>query len=359
MKPIYCVIAAALSCGSGFSQEIVSYLNYIRQYQTPSGVAFDASDMVAQSGSQLSPLSIQKNGARFELWTFKSSSLSGISEYLLGSSYVASYIPTGKVTISSADTTSEVPRTQVGQNFYVTIECGGLLKGATDPEASKSVTFQHHVQSYGVGGDGVTIDRTQATLFKTVAITENTATPPTALTYTVTSIPGADLNKIRGEERFTLRSLPDERDDYKVASLIIDSSYIQIWPVSDGSIQGFDSLTKDKESGLPLVRYSAPQITLTLNDLYPSSTTYAQVYKGAPQLGTEGTILDGSSLIINNSVPVSQVLILSDYEAVFTDDGQWTMELLTKTPFGITRLAYVTFTLDRTMKVKGTISTIE
>ncbi len=353
MKPIYCVIAAALSCGTGFSQEVVSYLNYIRQFQTPSGVAFDASNMVAKSGSQLSPLSIQKNGARFELWTFKSSSLSGITEYLLGSSYVASYIPTGKVTVHSADTTSEVPRTQVGQDFYVTIECGGLLKGATDPEASKSVTFQHHVQSYGVGGGGVNIDRDQATLFKAISITENGTQ---TLTYTVPSIPAADLRKVRGEERFTIRSLPDERDDYKVASLIIDSSYIQIWPLSDGSIQGFESLAKDKASGLPLVRYSAPQVTLTMNDLYPSSTYYAQVYKGAPQLNTEGTII--AQRIVNEPFPFNDVQTVSDYEAAFTDDGQWTMELLTKTPFGIDRLAYVTFMLDRTMKVKGTITTI-
>jgi hypothetical protein len=349
MKSLYFAALASLSCGSGFSQEVISYLNYIRQFQTPSGVAYDASNAVANSGSMLSPLPIEKNGARFQLWTFKSSSLSGITEYLLGSSYVASYIPTAILTVYSDDTTSIVPRTQVGRNFYVRLVCDGLLKGATDPEASKSVNFQHHVQSYGVGGDGVNIDRTQATIFKEISITENGTQN---LTYTFTAIPGAVPAKIRGEERFTIRSLPDERDDYRVESLIIDSSYIQIWPVSDGSISGL----ADNQ----VVRYSAPQLTITMNDLYPSSTTYAQVYKGAPQLGVEGTILPGSSLIINDSVPNSRVLILKGYEEAFTEDGVWTMELLTKTPFGTDRLDYVSFTLDRTMKIKNTsINTIE
>jgi hypothetical protein len=348
MKLLYYSVLASLSCASGFSQEVISYLNYIRQYQTPSGVAYDASNAVANSGSILSPLPIEKNGARFELWTFKSSSLTGITEFLLGSSYVASYIPVATISVYSDDTTSIVPRTQVGRNFHVQIECSGLLKGATDPAASKSINFQHHVQSYGVGGDGVNVDRSQATLLKEVSISENGTQN---LTYTVSSIPGTDLTKIRGEERFTIRSLADDRDDYHAESLIINSNYIQIWPVSDGSITG---ITNNQ-----VLRYSAPQLTLTLNDLYPSSTTYAQAYKGAPQLGVEGSIVPGSSLIINDSVPNNRVLILKGYEEVFTEDGVWTIELITKTPFGSDRLAYVSFSLDRTMKINGSVNTIE
>jgi hypothetical protein len=357
MKSLYFAALASLSCGSGFSQEVISYLNYIRQFQTPSGVVFDASDFVANSGSMLSPLPIEKNGARFELWTMKSSAATieelEASKIRLSSTYVASYIPTVNLTVYSDDATSIIPRTQVGRNFYVRLECGGLLKGATDPEASKRFNFKHHVQSYGAGGDGQNIDRDQATLFKEISITENGVQN---LTFTFTSVPGADfanLSKIRGEERFSAWSLPDDRDGYHVDSLPLTTDvYIQIWPVSDGSISGL----ADNQ----VVRYSAPQVTLTMNGLYPSSTTYAQVYKGAPQLGVEGTILPGSSLIINDSVPNNRVLILKGYEEAFTEDGVWTMELLTKTPFGTDRLDYVSFTLDRTMKIKNTsINTIE
>jgi hypothetical protein len=69
----------------------------------------------------------------------------------------------------------------------------------------------------------------------------------------------------------------------------------------------------------------------------------------------------GSALVVNDSVPQNKILTLkdSDYNSVFDADGLWTMELLTKTPFGIDRLAYVSFSLDRTMKVNGSFTTIE
>jgi hypothetical protein len=102
-----------------------------------------------------------------------------------------------------------------------------------------------------------------------------------------------------------------------------------------------------------------PQVTLTTNDLYPSSTTYAQVYKGEARLGVAGIIIPGSAVSIKDSVPQDKVLVFDDYDEVFDEDGRWTMELLTVTPFGTDRLDYVTFDLDRTMKVNGTFVTIE
>lgn len=350
MKTLQCIIFASTSCGFAYASESDSYLNLIRQFQTPSAVTWDASDNVAASGEQPSALAINPGGARFELWTMKSSPETGITEYLLSSNYVGEYIPTAIVTISSEDDTSSIPRTRADRPFYVDILIDGL-KFPSDPnfpEASKSVNLDRHVQSYGVGGTGVDIDRTQASLLTESSITANGTK---RLVFTLTSVPGADLTKIRGEERFTVKSLPDIRGDYRVESMTIASKFIQIWPVADGSISG---ITPGQ-----LVRYSAPQVTLTLNDLYPSSTTYAQVYKGASQLGMEGKIIPGSSLIINDSVPNSRVLVLKGYESVLEEDGEWTMELITKTPFGTERLAYVSFNLDRTMKIKGSFTTIE
>ena len=54
-----------------------------------------------------------------------------------------------------------------------------------------------------------------------------------------------------------------------------------------------------------------------------------------------------------------RVLVINDYSDALGEDGLWTIELLTQTPFGIDRLAYVTFNLDRTMKVRGALSTSE
>ena len=64
-------------------------------------------------------------------------------------------------------------------------------------------------------------------------------------------------------------------------------------------------------------------------------------------------------MIVNDSVPQNRVLVVNNYDSVFDADGRWTMELLTVTPFGTDRLAYVSFDLDRTIEMNGTFTTIE
>ena len=338
------IIASSFSWGLGLADEVFSYTNYIRQYQMPSDVSWDASDTVAANGTQLSALAINPGGARFDLWTMKSSSVTGLTEYLLDTSYVGTYVPVATVVIRSEDGSATSPRTRADRPYYVDVTVSGLLAGATDPEPSKSVKFLRHVQSYGVGGTGIGIDRTQATLLTQTSISTN---GKQTLTFLVNSIPGADRSKIRGEERFSIFSL----EDYQAPESQLASQTIQIWPVADGTISG---IAQDQ-----LIRFAMPSVTLALNDLYPNSTTYAQVYKGNPQLGKTGKIVPGSGLVINDSVPQSRVLSLSNYDTVFDSDGRWTMELLTVTPFGTDRLAYLSFDLDRTIEVNGSFTTIE
>ena len=52
-------------------------------------------------------------------------------------------------------------------------------------------------------------------------------------------------------------------------------------------------------------------------------------------------------------------MTLSNWDSVFTQDGQWTIELIAETPFGIERLDYRTFTLDRTIQMNGGVTTSE
>ncbi len=334
---LFSILSASLFCATqAWSQ---TYTNFIRQIQYPTGVVWDAA--VPQSGERLSALAIDPGGARFELWTVNSS---GPASVLLGSSYVGTYIPLASVTIRSEDLAAAVPRTRADRPFYVDVTISGLLSGATDPVASKSVKFLRHVQSYGVGGTGVGIDRTQATLLTQSSIAANGTQ---SLTFLINSVPGADRSKVRGEERFSVFTLAD----YQAPESQIASQYIQVWPVADAGISGI-------EQG-QLVRYSLPQLTLTMNDLYPNSTTYAQVYKGNASRGVKGTIVPGSALTVADSVPLNRVLTLKNYDSVFETDGRWTMEILTVTPFGTDRLAAVTFDLDRTMKLNGTFTCIE
>lgn len=352
MKTQHFLIAAMLAAPAPLlAQNGSTFTNYIRQVQLPEQAAgaVERSVDVSATGESLSPLAIDPGGARFELWTVKSSPL---TSYLLDTRYVGTFVPIAQVAIRSEDPYQVIPRTRADRPFYVDISIDGLLSDPGAPEAAKKVNFLRHVQSYGASGTGEGIDRSQATLYTQQEMDQNVATTP--LTYVITALPGSNSLKKRGEERFSFWSLDDNQGpEYHVPPSQLASQFIQIWPVADGSIAG---ITPNQ-----LVRFSLPNVTLTLNDLYPESHTYAQVYKGPPALGTVGKIVGGSSKQLHTATPESHVLVLSGYDSVFDEggDGQWTMELVTETPFGADRLSYVTFHLDRTIEMNGTVTTID
>ena len=331
-----------------------AFTNFIRQVQLPSPPVVEYDKSVSASstttGAIQSPLGIDPGGARFELWTVKNTNPP--TSYLLDSKYVGTFVPMSTLKITTEDSAYlAIPRTRADRPYSVTVTVEGLITGnPAAPVASQSVNLLRHVQSYGTTGTGVNIDRTQATLKTTTSLNQNRlAANPYVFNFTVNEIPGSDRAKIRGEERFSIYSL----DDYQSPAAQLAAQFVQIWPVADGAIAG---ITNNQ-----LIRFALPNVTLTLNDLYPDSNTYAQVYKGAPALGKTGWIVPGSSLIYKDSVPTSRVLSLTGYDSVFDEggDGQWTMELITVTPFGADRLAYVTFSLDRTIEMNGSVKTQE
>lgn len=330
-----------LLISSAMAQPGIDYSNWVRQVQLPSNVRWDVP--VAGEGEIISPLAIDPGGARFELWTVRADPL---TVFLLDTRYVGTYVPMADVTILSEDpnTYNAIPRTRADRPFIVDVNVTGLLSGDGVPEASKSVKLLRHVQSYGAGGTGEGIDRNMATLIDQRTLVNNAIH---RLSYAINSVPGADRAKVRGEERFSVFS----QADYQAPESQLSSMYIQIWPVADGSISGIASNQ--------LIRFDVPSITLTLNDLYPDSRTYAQVYKGNPVLGTQGTVVPGSALIVYEAVPQNRVLTIQNWDTVLTSDGRWTLELLTATPFGIDRLAHVSFDVDRTIEANGTFTTIE
>jgi len=302
------------------------YACFIRQVQMPSSVIYDTP--VSLEGEALSPLPLDTVGSRFELWAVESSSFKA---FLLDTTVVGPYLPTAAVTFRSEDPYSVLPRTRADRPFYVDVTVQGLRNEEEGPPESNGVTLIRHVQSYGATGTGADLDRDQATFLSQSSITTNGAQ---TLTFAFNSIPGSDRAKVRGEERLSVFSL----EGYAMPESLISSKFIQIWPVANGTITG---ITQGQVIGAVV-----PEITFQLNDLYPSSSTYAQVYEGSPQLGTTGTLVPGSSITLNDSIPANRVLTLSNYDAVFDSDGLWTMELLTQTPFGTDRLAHVSFTVQ-------------
>lgn len=316
-----------------------AFTNFIRQIQINSGTEWQVN--VAQTGEQLSPLAIDPGGARFELWTVRNSSF---TDYLLDHKYVGTYVPQATIVIESEDPYVTLSRTRADRPFTVVMTLVGMSTDPSAPQAARMVKLQHHVQSSGAGGVGIEIERDDANLLGDGYIEENGTF---TFEYSLTYVPGTNRSKVRGEERFTVMSLPD----YQAPESQLASRYIQIWPVADASISG---IVEDQS-----LRFSSPSITLNLNDLYPDSRTYAQLYPGPPQLGTIGIIVPGSAVVINDAVPQNRVLILDDWDSVIEESGEWTMELLTETPFGVDRLDYVTFTINRNIEVNGTVTTVE
>lgn len=342
MKTLLTLVSALLLFASTRAAAQVDYVNFIRQVQVPSGVQWDMTVAAASEGDgTAAPLPIDTAGARFELWTVNSATLAA---FLLGTQYVGTYVPTATVTIQSEDPYAVVPRTRADRPFTVTVTVADLLSGPEDPAAAKSVDLFRHVQAYGPGGVGLELDRSQAQLLSQASISQNGVQ---TLSYAVTSVPGEDRTKVRGEENFAVYSLAD--DQGPAAELA--SKRIQIWPVADGAIAGITSGAK--------VNFKSPPLTFTLNDLYPTSRTYAQAYPGEARMGVTGKVIPGSSLVISNEMPQDRVILVKDYGEVFDADGVWTVELLTETPFGIDRLAYVTFEVNLTIRVTGTVTTME
>lgn len=315
------------------------FTNFIRQIQYPSNVVRDIN--VDPGGQQESPLSIEPGGARFELWTVRNNPL---TSYLLDTQYVGAYIPTAQVTIWSEDPYTVIPRTRADRPYWASIVVSGLLSEEEAPPAAKQVHITLHSQGYGENGNGDNIDRTQANLRAQGYIYGNGTY---SLYFPWRYLPSADSTKARGEERLSAYSI----EDYQAPIDVLASKYIQIWPVADATITGIaqNALYKSK----------LPNVNINLNDLYPDTRVYAQVYQGDAQLGTEGTIVPGSALIINHSVPQDRILTLSDWDESFPDDGRWTLEVITVTPFGTERLAHVTFELDRTIEFNGSVTTVE
>ncbi len=318
-----------------------SYTNFIRQVQMPSGVQWDVP--VAATGERTSELALDGGGARFELWTVLSAPF---TTYQLDTRHVSTYAPTADVAISSEDPYTVVPRTRADRPFAVTLKVEGLLNQTGAPESSKAVKLLRHAQSYGAEGIGRNLNRSQATLISQSLLTQNGTR---TLSYTINSVPGSDRAKVRGEERFSVFSLA-EPGTGEVESQIA-SRHIQIWPVADGSIAGIAPGEK--------VRHQMPQLTFTANDIYPGGMVYAQAYKGQAKLGTQGTLITGTSYGPIGDVPEGRVMVLDRYDSALDSDGIWTIELLTLTPFGIDRLAHVTFEIDREITVNGNITTIE
>lgn len=268
---------------------------------------------------------------------------------MLAEKVVGAFIPEAVVRLQSGDPYFP-PRTRADQPYTASIAIGRLpTEGQEIPEGvptkvtlDKSYKLYHptlHIPSENGSGQGNYSASLEFSLNGTYGIPS-----------IYQSLPGNSPTKSIGEETFSaFVNLGTNGSRAKIAS-----STIQIWPVCNAEIQGID----------PGKVYAGPPANgkVVLTDLYPDSVTYAQIYKGSPSLGSDGFKIPSSIFSVNTFAPQNTVVPLSDLIAGITDDGTYTIEVLTITPFHNRqpeRVAHLSFELKRTISVRATMATME
>lgn len=260
---------------------------------------------------------------------------------------IGTYIPEAHIFLNSADPYFP-PRTRADQPFSATVAVSRLPVDTTDlPEGVPTkVTMARtyrlydrtlHIPSENGSGQGAYdqgFEFTKNGTFIIPGIYQN--------------LPGETPTKAIGEESFTASvKLGDVR-------ATVGASTIQIWPVCTARFEGI-------EQG-KTYHASPSEARVVLTDLYPDSVTYAQVYKGSPVLGTNGIKLPSSAFSINTFAPQNAVVPLADVTEELGEDGTYTIEVLTITPFNDRqpeRIAYLSFELKRTISIRTMSTTME
>jgi len=300
MKTIYtAMITAAVALQAAEAND--NFQNFIFQTEnTQEGnpPAVRSSDL-APSGTRTG-LAVGPNGSNLELWTINK--------------------------LTNEDT-------RVDQPFTVNYTVEGLDQSDPQaPDAAKSVNFIHEVVSNGSAP--VAQPSSQITQNGSTSVVKNTA------------IVAPDLTTANGTETFTITTLATDADG---PAKELASAAVQILPIAQGSISGFD----------PDVSYNRfPDINVSLTDLYPTSNTYLRVLRedgsGEPIIvNTSFVSLDGSESTVSRDFTVIDI---NDF---ITEAGNYIVEVVHDTVFDETGegivLASMTGTKKTTIKVNGTL----
>jgi hypothetical protein len=333
------LLTSILLCSQAFAAG-EGYTNFIRQTQQETGVVWNMP--VVSKGQAASSGVLDGKGALFQLWTIESATA---KDHLLDQKLVGAYLPVASITVKTLDPYTKVSRTRADQPFTVTYQVSGLLAGANLPLASTRVLLEHHTAAY-TASKQTSIPLTTALSGKPISSAYLTNNGTATLAFPVSNLKATDPTKVNGEEHFVIHALSDG----SITQTQIASAFVQVWPVATGGVQGIAAGQK--------IRFSLPALTATYTDVYPESSIWLQIYKGAEKLGTEGTIIPGSYWVNPNAYSAGNLLSVTDYNSLATEDGEYTIEMLTLTPFGLERLSHVTFSVDRTLQIRAQMGEI-
>lgn len=332
---------------------------WVRQTDLATGQIYDT-PIVGAGGSYTAPVRVNETGSLYELFARGTAWDSNI--YLLDTKLIGTYNPEVEISITSEDSyvrgdpasATFVKRTRADRPFTVNIQVDGLVENSTST-AERTVYLAVHGRNYGA--ETYSALNQEAYLLEEANL-ENGSYTFGPLYHHLTS---PTLSSGNGEETFTIVRYAS----YQVPDTILAQPKVEIWPVASASISNIE------EGQLFIDRI--PAVVVTLNHLYPDSLTYIQIYKGGQVLGTTGTVLASTERKFGRfynpeqteepaNVPQNLSITVNDLSNYTADDGIYTVEVMTHTPFfgrAAERLYHVTFEVDRIISTRGQISTTE
>lgn len=321
---------------------------------------------VSTSGSRASLAPVPEGGSEFELWALNPDA-GDDAETLVDTEIVSAYLPEGELSITTPDDhVGDIPRTRIDQGFTLRYGITGLLPNSPEaPLAAREVLLDHKVASYApgfikgednfglLGGEASPADgvlQGVSNLLGSLLGTESdfaqrslTRNGDDQIVFQTANIPGGDIYSDAGVETFRLFALADA----STTQARLAEAKVRVWPLAQASFKGI----------VPDETYTRiPEIQVDLKSLYPQSETWVQIYPGTQVLGTEGTKLNESAIPWDDEVPLSTTLVFRDLDRLLTEEGQWTIEVLTRTPFGTERLAWRSLVVGRTLEVRGMLN---
>ncbi|MGJ8724644.1 MAG: hypothetical protein ACSHYB_08815 [Roseibacillus sp.] len=327
------------------------------QHQLATGGTHET--FVAAEGQGLSAAPVPEGGSEFILRAVRQTD-SGMEEVIIDRETVGSYMPSGELTITTEDPYSgPIPRTRIDRGFTLAYEVDGIVQESASsdvPLAARQVLLDHEVANYDVGTIqtpllgaviSVVVEDVFGELLPAVNFDQRmiTSNGLQNLSFSASNIAGDNVYQDAGVETFRLYALPDG----EIAQLQLDEVKVQVWPMTEAEMTGVE---------MHETYTTIPEIAVELSNLYPDSTTWVQLYLGEHEPGTEGEMVNESTIVVEDVLPRSTRLVFRDLPQYFTENGLWTLEVLTETPFGIEILDYTTLDValdvDKdTIKVRG------
>lgn len=389
-------VLAAIAVAMSVSASGAEVANEIRQIPLDAGLPVQFLYNLPDVGTQTVAAPIEGTGALFELWADGEGDDAG-TKTLVDSKVIGLYMPKGDFVVDILDdwrgfvteeisgntVTRPVYRTRADQPYSVTGSVTDLLTDPEAPRAAREVNFLRYATSVEEGA-GYYVDPDNEETILSLVFTGSDTYPGDG-----PSLSGfADSRLMNGQEKFEMLSYADETVPQRWN---VGSATVKIFPAGSGTFMQRDGSGGQEPFNSPPVftprqvfTDKVPPIFVHYTAVYPDSMAYVQIYKGEPALGTIGTIVPGTTVDALDAaepqdtaslytteegdsvgITVSDAFLRKFFDANGNGNGVYTLEIVNANlpprfigvANGTQRLAYISFEIKNSVKVRGQIGT--